>query len=222
MMKGPAPSRARKGSEMLALRTDPSAATPSVPPTSAVPDALADLAHRAAGGDDRAATELVRRLAPRVSRVVRSLGVPARAHEDVVQDVLVAVVRSLPRFEGRSRLESWVYGICVHVIRHHRRASTRFWRALQAFWSSTREHDAGVADPVEAGRRARAVLRVLDRMPAGRRDVLVLFEMEGRSGAEVAEILGIAEGAVYTRLHHARNAFRRLVAESPELQEELT
>lgn len=183
---------------------------------------LDDLVALVQKGDDRAATELLRTLAPRASRIVHSLAGPTPSHDDLVQESLVDLLRALPRFEGRSSVETFLYGVCVHVVRRHRRAGARFLRALESFFgaSARRDPSPGPYRELRAGERARAIHRLLDRLPARRREVLVLYEMEGRSAAEIAGILGIPEATVYTRLHHARKALRRLAEKAPELREE--
>jgi RNA polymerase sigma-70 factor (ECF subfamily) len=182
---------------------------------------LDSLAERAAAGDDRAATELVRTLAPAAARIVRGLGVAPAARDDLVQEALVAFVRALSRFEGRSSVETYLYGICVRIVRHHRRATARFLRALERLVETAHEPAENRVDLAETDERARAVTRLLDRLPHKRREVLVLYEMEGRSAAEIARILEIPEATVYTRLYHARRAFRRLAERAPELREEV-
>lgn len=190
------------------------------PPASPTP--LEALAGRAAAGDDRAATELVRRLAPSASRIVHGLGATPAAREDLVQEALVALIRALPRFEGRSGVESYLYGICVRLVRHQRRGTARFLRALERLVATPSDPVEAAPDPAETDERARAVARLLDRLPQKRREVLVLYEMEGKSAAEIAGILEIPEATVYTRLYHARRAFRRLAERAPELREDVT
>ena len=68
---------------------------------------------------------------------------------------------------------------------------------------------------LESRRTARLVWRVLDALSEAHREVLVLCDVEERSRAEVAEILGIPEGTVKSRLRLARLAFR---AESERLE----
>lgn len=182
---------------------------------------LEALASRAAGGDERAATELVRSMAPATARIVRSLGAAPASRDDLVQEALVALVRALPRFEGRSSLETYLYGICVRIVRRHRRTTARFLRALERLVALPPETEEAASDPAESDERASAVTRLLDRLPQKRREVLVLFEMEGRSAAEIARILEIPEATVYTRLYHARRAFRRLAERAPELRKEV-
>jgi RNA polymerase sigma-70 factor (ECF subfamily) len=89
----------------------------------AVPDASdEDLARRFVAGDHAAFDELVRRHRNGIYRFVRwHLGAPGGEAEDVTQDVLIEVLRCLPRYEGRSRLRTWMLGLAHNVCRQKRR-----------------------------------------------------------------------------------------------------
>jgi RNA polymerase sigma-70 factor (ECF subfamily) len=150
-----------------------------------------------------------------VARVVARLLGPADPDvDDVVQEVFLVVLRKLGSYDGACRLTTWLYGIAWRVTSAHRRR-----RRLRSFFSL--DHDAAVFDePVDErpspeaaclrDQASRDVYRVLDRLAEKKREVLILYELEGLSGTEIAELLGAKEGTVWTRLHHARRDFRRL------------
>jgi len=149
---------------------------------------------------------------------VSSLGGPAVDVEDMVQEVFVAVQEQLPRFEGRARLKTWLYRITANVVSNRRR---RRWFAregrveLDQLAASAPSADETVA----AAERRRKVYAVLDRMKERSRAVLVLFEIEERSGEEVAELLDVKLETLWVWLHRARAEFlqhlRRLGWEAP-------
>src|SRR5438105_4214125 len=58
-----------------------------------------------------------------VIRALRHLGIKEADVEDVAQEVFVTVHRKLPEFEGRSKLRTWLYAICLRVASDHRRRS---------------------------------------------------------------------------------------------------
>jgi RNA polymerase sigma-70 factor (ECF subfamily) len=142
-----------------------------------------------------------------VIRTLRHLGVKDADVDDVAQEVFVAVHRKLPEFEGRSKLRTWLYAICLRVASDHRR---------RAYVVRERVTDS---PPVDAGERrgdepdtsveSRAfVQQLLDCLDDDKRAVLVLYEIEGLTMREVAEVVGCPLQTAYSRLHAARDALR--------------
>ncbi len=124
--------------------------------------------------------------------------------EDVVQEVFLAVHRALPRFRGESRLSTWIYRIAIRASLEHR-ARRRAIEPLDPDVPAPSGEDAIVARD-----RARKLVLALDRLSVEHRTVLSLFAVDGLSHKEIAEILGVPEGTVWSRLANAR---KRLTAE---------
>jgi len=157
-----------------------------------------------------------------VCRWARVLGAPSADLEDLVQEVFIIVQRQLPRFDGRN-LQGWLFRITQRTVRDHRR-SAWFRRVLHlGDLPSTEESEPTRVDsPHEAlERKQRQVMlrRVLGRMSETRRVAFELFELEGYSGEEIAQLLEIPVATVWTRLHHARRSFLDAVQQlAPEVQ----
>ena len=153
-------------------------------------------------------------------RQARALGVREGAIDDVVQEVFVVVQKRLAGFEGRSSVRTWLSGIVLNVVRHHRRTVLRkspHERAERAGESPTDVDSLPGAghDPHESAARregAELLQRVLDALDEKKREVLVLAELEEFSAPDIAEILGIPLNTVYSRLRLARLDFERLAA----------
>lgn len=151
-----------------------------------------------------------------VWRSLQRLGVPSSDLEDSLQEVFIVVHRKLGTFNGSSRLTTWLYGICLRVAAaHRRRAHVR----LEVTTSTLDDTSAGPTsqDPQDpeaalASRQARERLAVaLDSLDAEKRAVLVMFEVEGIAATEIAEMIGVPVGTVYSRLSTARAEFARAV-----------
>ncbi len=145
-----------------------------------------------------------------VWRFLARLGVPERDLPDAVQDVFVVVHRKLEEFEGRSRVETWLYGICMRVASDRRRRASQRWESLE-HPEEEQSDPLQNADDEKLGLRALAQ-RILLSMPLEQRAVFVCFELEGLSSQEVAERLEIPLGTVHSRLRLARAAFRKELA----------
>jgi RNA polymerase sigma-70 factor (ECF subfamily) len=168
------------------------------------------LASRFVGGDPAAFDELVRRHRDGIHRFVRwHLGVPGSEAEDVTQDVLIEVLRGLPRYEGRSRLRTWMLGVAHNVCRRRRRgagSARAFVAARPADEALLTVADATAdLDALLARREVQARVRsAIERLAPGHRDVVLLREIEGLSYGEIAGVLQIPVGTVRSRLHNAR------------------
>jgi RNA polymerase sigma-70 factor (ECF subfamily) len=138
----------------------------------------------------------------------------ASASEDLVHDVFVALPKAMAGYRGDSSLRTFLIGIAVNHARHHVRAAAR---RRNAFEKLGREPSALAADPEHDARRrelARQLTRALDELSLDHRVAFVLCEVEERSSREVAEIIGVPEATVRTRLFHAKKKLRVLLEEA--------
>jgi RNA polymerase sigma-70 factor (ECF subfamily) len=149
-----------------------------------------------------------------VCRWLRAFGCPSSDIDDLAQETFLVVRRKLDTFDGR-HLSAWIYRIAQRTASDHRR---RAW-FRRMFYRSSEEPDSfsgAGADPhtaLEQRRSERILQRAMERMSPKRRAAFYLFEVEGYSGEEIAELEGVPLGTVYTRIHHARKDFVRLVGE---------
>lgn len=147
---------------------------------------------------------------PLVWRSLRRLGVRESDVADAVQDVFLVVHRRLPEFEGRSKMSTWIFGICYRVAADRRKAA----RLNPAFTSDeplleTPDERADVAAEAERRQGLRKLEAILDEMPLEQRAVFALFELECMTGEDIARALDVPLGTVYSRLRLAREMFRR-------------
>jgi len=184
-------------------------------------DQLAALWWRHKSGDPTALNALMAELYPSVNRIVYRLAGPRarqghQGHDDLVQNALEQVCRSLTAFEGRSRLTTFVFGICHRVVARSR----RYERVRNWFRTDAEEVCAPSADGLppdeELARRqelkkAEAALGSLD---AEERAALVLHEVEGLPLEEVAVALNCSTRTVKRRLRAAREQLLRHGAKS--------
>lgn len=151
---------------------------------------------------------VIREHGPYVWRTVLALGVPPQDVPDVCQEVFLVVHRRLQDFEGRSRMSTWLYGICLRTVSGYRRSRSRKREA-----AVDEMPEVGVAPTqerqVERTKARARLMAAIDVLDADKREVFVLFEVEGLPMAEIAAILGCPRRTVYSRLEAARTILRR-------------
>ncbi len=164
---------------------------------------------RVAGGEVHALGSLYDAYAAMLLRFARRLGAGEDA-EDVVQTVFLRVVRLAASFDASSSsARSWLFTIAVRVAQERRRALRRFGQALRSLADLKRV--SSTSEPPSAS----DLERCLQRLSLAKRSVVVLADIEGFSCDEVASILQIPVGTVWTRLYHARRELRAAWSDKP-------
>lgn len=151
-----------------------------------------------------------------VWRSLQHLGVRDSDLEDATQEVFVVVHRKLRGFDGRSRLTTWLFGICLRVAARQRRRAY-FRREKQSAEPPERIDATTPEDRALTLERRRLLERALGRLSLEQRAIFVLFELEGRPCQEIAELIGVPLGTVYSRLHKARNDVTRSLSKAGAL-----
>jgi RNA polymerase sigma-70 factor, ECF subfamily len=137
------------------------------------------------------------------------MGVPEADLPDALQEVLLVVHRRLDSFGGSCQLSTWLFAICLRVAATTRR--TRRRRREEPMDSCTDADPLVEPNNPEQLTLARDSRRRLDlaleSLGPEKRAVLVMFELEGISCNEIAELLGVPKGTVFSRLANARQTF---------------
>jgi RNA polymerase sigma-70 factor (ECF subfamily) len=173
----------------------------------------------AAAGDGDAFGALVERHQDRVVRLCERVLGDREEARDAAQEVFLKAFRHAADTEPRGQIYTWLYRVALnHCFNRLRR------RKIVRFFSLDRGHDPGAGeapaiDPAEsrpdaeaellARERWRRTRAAIDALPGNQRSVLLLARFEGLSQRQIAETLGITEGAVESRLVRA---MRRLAA----------
>jgi RNA polymerase sigma-70 factor, ECF subfamily len=150
-----------------------------------------------------------------VERWIRALGGPGMDLEDLAQDVFIVVKAKLDTFDGRN-LRGWLFQITRRTVSDHRRRAwfkNLFSRRSAVDLDDLRSQAPTPSEALERRERVLAVHRLLAKMSEKRRVAFTLFEINGYSGEEIAELLQIPLKTVWTRLHHARKDFVAWVEE---------
>ena len=141
---------------------------------------------------------------------------------DTLQEAFVLAFRGISRFEGQSRLSTWLHRIVVNAAlmklrsrrAHPEESIEPLLPAFQEDGHATSVYGDWPERPDTALARAevRSLVRsAIDRLPASYRTILLLRDIEELDTGEVAELLGVTANAVKIRLHRARQALRELL-----------
>jgi RNA polymerase sigma-70 factor (ECF subfamily) len=180
----------------------------------------AELLRSLRAGDAEAYRKLVELNSANVYNVALKLLGDEREAEDVLQETFLSAFEALDRFEGRSRLSTWLYRIAYNasLMRLRKRKQMLTFSLDQPLheedgdapsvsrhlvdWSTLPEELLLTAE-------AREVMdRAIAELPEALRSTFILRDVQGLSGAETADILGISVQAVKNRLHRARLQLR--------------
>lgn len=163
-----------------------------------------DLAKR---GDRAALEELVREHYARVYRFcARRIGDDWAA--DATQETFVTMQRTLKNFKRASTLDTWLLGIAHNHCRNLARKKGKEFQATETWLSQLADRQSHSVIDREALKAAMA------QLSDEHREVVLLHEVEELRYADIAEILGVPEGTVKSRLHHAFLNLRRWLNES--------
>lgn len=223
-------------SESFGQSPRPLAGTVSVPARSLANDEQ-QLLTRLRQRDEQAFDELVTKHHGALIRMAMGHVRDREVAEEVVQDTWMAVIESLDRFEARSSLRTWIFGIMIHKakdrgVREKRHTTfsafetfdddqdeavdpSRFHRSGEwaGHWAvPPQPWDDQTPEKLLASQQAvQAMNRAIEVLPATLKEVLILRDVEGVEAKQVCEILKITETNLYVRLHRARERVRQAV-----------
>ncbi len=179
-------------------------------------DPDADLAARAAAGDDDAFEALVVRFKDRLFQLAQRFFPAPEDAEDIAQEVFLKMHRSMATYRADAPFEHWLLRIATNTCRDRLRERRR--RPAVALAELTgaptdwldRALGGAALTSSQADEARRVASALLDTLPAKDRIVLVLMDLEGMSAKETAAAIGSTRAAVKVRALRARRALRRL------------
>jgi RNA polymerase sigma-70 factor, ECF subfamily len=172
------------------------------------PGVTIDLVERARHGDHDAfealASAAYHRLFAIASRILRD----QYAAEDAVQEALVRAWRDLPGLRETDRFDAWLHRLLVRACADQGRRARRYRPEVSGLEVEAKEPSDDVARIADRDELERAFLG----LSVEHRSVMVLVHYVGLSAPEVATILGVPAGTVYSRLHYAARQMRELLS----------
>ena len=170
------------------------------------------LLKRAAGGDPEAFERLMSPLENRVWRVCWHYMGERESAEDCGQETMLRVWRSLGGYRGDCAFETWVCRIaancCLDELRRRKRDRSVALEPLQEAGFDPADPRPGVEEAVLAAERKQQLRQAIARLPEEQRSALVLTQLEGLPYERAAQLLGVSEGTVKSRVNRARQKLK--------------
>ena len=173
-------------------------------------------------GDSTAYRGLVEKYQGRVYSMVYGMVRNREDARDITQDAFVKAYRKLDSFRTESSFYTWLYKIAMNLAIDFLRKRKR--RGTGEFDEGIAARDAGgdISDihHAESPRRVverkqlySAIMDALQKLPEDQRQVILLRELEGLSYKEIADVMGVKEGTVMSRLFYARKKLQKMLAD---------
>ncbi|HEV2703296.1 MAG TPA: sigma-70 family RNA polymerase sigma factor [Steroidobacteraceae bacterium] len=166
------------------------------------PEGELALVVRAQHGDLRAFEKLYRAYVDRIYGLCMRLVRNTATAEDCTQQAFVNAWTALPEFKARSSFGTWVHRIAANVALSDRR------KVVRVSQGPLPEQESSGPVIFDTPMEVHDIEAAIQALPDGARDVLILCGIYGFSHAEVATMLGIAEGTCRAQLHRARELLR--------------
>lgn len=153
-------------------------------------------------------------------RAARGMGFQEAEAEDLVQDVFTTFLETLDRFEGRSQVRTWLFGILHRKVLERRREQYREEQKdpIDAVFESRFDTRGNWIRPPQDLHRAleskeigAALAGCLEGLPSAQREVFVLREMEDLETSDICKILGVTVTNMGVLMHRARNRLRECI-----------
>lgn len=152
----------------------------------------------------------------RVLGAIRAVLGPSDEIEDLVQVAFLEIYRCLDRFEGRSKLSTWVYRISVNIaLQHIRKKKRRRWLVLGSTGEEVVRESGGLNEEsrIEDRQMLEKVFAAVAKLSEKKRVVWTLHEIEGLSPQQISEILEVPFNTVRSRLLASRRDLMDLLSD---------
>ena len=177
---------------------------------------LRSLIAEAQDGSVRAFELLVSSHLPQVRRFARAFAQSDSDAEDLAQEALVKVYKSLRSYRFQSAFKTWLYAVVRNVFLDAARSRAGQERAQEDPLPTDHARLPSTAEPPDEGlaraQERQRIWKALRELPAEFRTAVVLFDVEGHTYDEVAAIEGVPIGTVKSRLSRGRTLLRSLLA----------
>ena len=150
-----------------------------------------------------------------VLKVARAYTLTAEDSQDLAQEILLQVWRSLPQFQARATATTWCYRVALNTaLAWHRKERRRHTRQRPLLNGEALPASGDIAREAEHRDLVERLYAAIRQLP-GTETALVLLHLDGLSYRQVAEVLGVSEGNVGVKLNRVKKTLGELMKEGP-------
>lgn len=172
----------------------------------------AELAQRAAKGDDAAFAVIVRRYQTAVYEMSCRMLRDRDAGLDASQEIFLKAYRALDRYDSSRKFSTWILAIARnHCIDQIRKPANRLSVSLPDENRLPDETNKNPRQAVEQAETAEILEKAVEELPDNYREAIHLYHYQGLTYAESADVQGVPQGTFMARLHRARRKLRDIV-----------
>ncbi len=171
-----------------------------------------DVLLRAQHGEADALAQLIDATLPAVYRFARRLCRSEADAQDATQDTLLSLSQNLSQYQGRGAFLGWVFMLTRSACSRHRRGEKNRPHEPLAEHEGLRSDGPDPESQAQSDELRATLQHAIDSLPADQREVIWLRDVEGLSGEDAAQTLGLSLEALKSRLHRARAELRRAVS----------
>ncbi len=170
-----------------------------------------ELIKQCQAGNRKACEIMYKQFAPKMLAVCMRYAVDKMEAEDMLQNAFIKVFKNLNAYRGEGSFEGWIRRIMVHSsIEYYR----KHHKMMQVLDITEHGHEQSVDAAAAANLDVKDLLAMVQQLSPGYRMVFNLYAIEGYSHREIADIMGITEGASKSQLSRARNILKELIAKT--------
>lgn len=180
---------------------------------------LEQIVERCQNGDKQAMNELFRAIRSDVHHIIlRTVGADSEI-DDIIQNAMLEIFRSLKNFQGKSQFSTWLYRVVVNVAYQHIRKRKKYLPPvdISSFSNELVNSEETPEATLRMTERAQQIHEIIQQLSIKKRMVFMLHEVDGLSTKEIAETLGCSKFTVKSRLFYARKDFNRLLRQQAVL-----
>lgn len=180
----------------------------------------AEFLKRLKARDSSALEDVVNAYLPHILHAARGMGFSREESEDLAQSVFLALVESLERFQGRSHIRTFIFGIFYNKVsehirfKRHEREQDDIDTVVESRFNSSGSWHQPPADferEFLSGEIGAIIGDCLDKIPQAQRAAFVLREVEGMNTADICKVLNVSVTNLGVILFRARNRLRECV-----------